>query len=71
MIANEVYEQLKKMKEEESFTEVIKGLIQERVKKKTGKDLFRFFGALEGDKEYPLIMKELRKKWATWTAKYV
>lgn len=70
MIANDVYDQLKRMKENESFTELIKTLMHERMAKKTGKELFKFFGALDGDQEYPLIMKELRKKWATWTAKY-
>ena len=67
MVSNSVYEELKKIKESEnkSFSEVIVDLI---VKKegKTGRDLWKHFGVLKGDKEYDEVKKELKAGWRRW-----
>ena len=39
-------------------------------KRKLGKSLKEHLGALEGDKEYGKIMKDLKKEWKKWTKKY-
>ncbi|MBI2671627.1 hypothetical protein HYX16_01705 [Candidatus Woesearchaeota archaeon] len=70
MISNEIYGVLKKMKGEESFTELIKHLVKERETIKTGKELFKLLGALKDDKEYEKILKESKKGWAKWTKRY-
>lgn len=71
MVSNEVYEELKKIKtkEDKSFSEVIVDLI---VKKegKTGRDLWKHFGVLKGDKEYDEVKKELRAGWRRWQKRY-
>ena len=71
MVSNEVYEELKKIKtkEDKSFSEVIVDLI---VKKegKTGRDLWKHFGVLKGDKEYDEVKRELRAGWRRWQKRY-
>jgi len=69
MVSNELYNNLKKIKKDKSFTVVISNLLHE--KKRLGKDLFRFWGALEGETEYDKVMKDLNKMWASWSKKYV
>ena len=68
MISNEVYDTLKKIKGEDSFSKVISNLLDKR--KNSGKNIAKYYGVLKGDKEYGLIMKDLRKKWGEWTQKY-
>lgn len=68
MISNNIYEELKKVKGEKSFSEVINELLSKR--KSSGKDIAKYYGILKGDKEYDKIMKEVRKKWGEWTQKY-
>lgn len=67
MISNDVYNELKRIKGEESFSKVISNLLN---KKNNGKDIAKYYGVLKGDKEYSKIMKDLRKKWGEWTQKY-
>jgi len=70
MIANTVYEELKEVKKDRSFSEVIKDLI-ERSKPKTGAGLRDCVGLLpKDDKEYEKIMKELKPLYKKWTQRY-
>ncbi len=71
MVSNSVYEELKKIKENEnkSFSDVITELITKK-EGKTGRDLWKHFGALKGDKEYDEIKKELKKGWNRWQKRY-
>ena len=69
MISNEIYEELKRAKEDRSFSETIKELIETK-KMKTGKDLIKHVGVLKGDKEYDKIMKELKPLYKKWTQRY-
>ena len=68
MISNDVYTELKRVKGEDSFGQVISELLSKR--KNTGKNIAKYYGVLKGDKEYGRIMKDLRKKWGEWTQKY-
>ncbi len=69
MVSNEAYEELKKLKEDKSFSEVIIHLIKER-KQKTGYDLKKHFGVLKGDKEYDILKKEIKAGWRKWQRRY-
>lgn len=71
MISNHLYEELKRMKRQESFTQFIHKILEKTRERKTIKNVFKFFGALEGDTEYPEIQKNLKKEWAAWSKKYV
>ena len=68
MISNEVYGELKDVKEDRSFSEAIKDLIETH-KKKTGKDLTKHVGVIKDD-EYDRIMKELKPLYRKWTKRY-
>ena len=70
MVSNAAYEELKKLKEEDkSFSDVIIELISEK-KQKTGRDLWKHFGVLKGDKEYDRVRKELKAGWRRWQKRY-
>jgi len=68
MIANNVYEELKEVKKDRSFSEVIRELIDTN-KRKTGRDLLKHVGAIK-DNEYDKIMKELKPLYRKWTKRY-
>ena len=68
MIANNVYEELKEVKKNRSFSETIKELIEAN-KRKTGKDLIKHVGIIK-DNEYDKIMRELKPFYRKWTKKY-
>ncbi len=70
MISNEVYEKLKSLKGEESFSEVILQLTERKEKKTVGSLLKSCSGLLKGDKEYDKVMKDLRKGWEKWNKRY-
>lgn len=63
MVADRVYEELKKMKgPDKSFTEVItEALDSVKSKRKTGEGLKEFAGIFEGDTEYDEAFKWLKK----------
>ncbi len=65
MIADRVYEELKKAKgNDKSFTEVIaEALEASKPKKKLGAALKEVAGILEGDTEYDEVMKWSKKMW--------
>ena len=71
MVSNSAYEELKKLKEEEnkSFSEVIVELM-DRKEQKTGRDLWKHFGVLKGDKEYDRLRKEIKAGWSKWQKRY-
>lgn len=69
MISNQVYEELKEVKNDRSFSETIKDLIEAKGMK-TGKDLVKHVGILKDDKEYDKIMKELKPLYKRWTKRY-
>lgn len=69
MVANEVYEKLKKAKGNNSFSRLLNELIYSK-KEKTLGGLKEFVGVLKDDEEYDKIMKDLKKRWAEWTRKY-
>ena len=68
MIADKVYEELKKMKgKDKSFTNVIaEALEASKPKKKLGAALREVAGILEGDTEYDEVMKWSKKMWEKW-----
>jgi predicted CopG family antitoxin len=70
MIANDLYDDLKKIKGERSFTETIKDALNG--KRKTIGGLRKVMGTLpKEDMEYEKAMKELKPLYAKWTKKYV
>ena len=70
MIANTVYGELKEVKKDRSFSEVIKDLL-EKSKPKTGAGLKDCMGLLnKDDKEYEKIMKDLKPLYKKWTQRY-
>ncbi len=68
MIADRVYEELKRMKgEEKSFSEVIaEALEKAKPKEKTIGGLLKYAGMLKGDTEYDEIRAWSRKRWKEW-----
>ena len=70
MIANNVYDELKEVKKDRSFSEAIKELI-EKSKPKTGAGLRDCIGLLpKEDEEYEEIMRELKPLYKKWTQRY-
>mgnify|MGYP001619396262 FL=1 len=71
MVSNDVYNNLKAIKEREnkSYSEVILESL-EKSKMKTGEGLRECLGLLEGDKEYDKVMKEVKKGWDRWNKRY-
>lgn len=70
MVSNEIYDELKILRESRdlSTSEVIKDLIKDKNSK--GKNLMKFLGALKGDREYDNIMKGLKREWSSWQKRY-
>jgi len=73
MIADKVYEDLKKAKgKDKSFTDVIaEALEKAKPREKTIGGLLKFAGILEGDTEYDEIRKWSKKRWKEWQDKSV
>jgi len=72
MISNEIYGELKKIKDSMSFTETIKNLLENKKEaKKTGAGLRDCLGLLKRDKEWEEIEKELKRGWKRWDKRYV
>ncbi len=70
MIANDVYEKLKTLKKDRSFSELIREkIISNEIKKGSG--LRECLGTLKKDKEWEDTKKDLKKGWKNWTKKYV
>ena len=71
MISNEIYEELKTLKEKEkiSFSELFEELLKSAKTVKI-KDLLNFVGALKNDKEYDVILPRLGIEWKKWSKRY-
>tara|TARA_Y100000310_G_scaffold172609_2_gene172732 strand:- start:4826 stop:5053 length:228 start_codon:yes stop_codon:yes gene_type:complete len=70
MIANDLYDELKEIKGERSFTETIKDFMNG--KSKTMADLKDIMGLLpKDDVEYEKILRENKKYWRKWSRKSV
>ena len=70
MISNSAYEELKKLKDEnKSFTDVVIELVSNK-KLNTISNLWKYFGALKGDKEYKKLEKEIKAGWRIWGKRY-
>ena len=71
MVSELVYKELKEIKEAEnkSYSEVILESLH-KPELKTGEGLKECVGILKGDKEYPKIMKDLKKRWVQWSKEY-
>jgi len=70
MIANDVYEELKNIKMNRSFSELIREMVTSKDSKK-GSGLKECIGIIKEDKEWKKNKKELDKEWKKWTKKYV
>lgn len=69
MISNDLYHNLKKLKYDRSFSELIKDLLDhERVKKGVG--LKACLGLLKKDKEWEVLEKTIKRGWKTWSKKH-
>ena len=67
MIADKVYEELKKMKgKDKSFTNVIAEALEGSKPKKTIAGVLKYAGILKGDTEYDEIRKWSKKRWEEW-----
>ena len=68
MIADDVYEDLKRLKgREKSFSGVIREALEaSRSRRKLGSGLREVAGILEGDTEYDEVMKWSKKMWRKW-----
>ena len=70
MVSNEVYEELKTIKNNRSFSETLKNLL-DRNYVKLGFGLRECLGILNKDKEWKEIDINLKKRWQRWSKKYV
>jgi len=69
MISNEVYEELKTAKGENSFSYILKRLLSAK-KSKKGLDLKVCLGLLKKDREWEEMESTLKKGWKKWNKKY-
>ena len=70
MISNEVYNELKDLKKDKSFSELFKELLKtNNVKRVSG--LRDIIGIMKNDKEWDKLEKERKIAWKNWTKKYV
>ncbi len=63
-ISDEIYGSLTKMKKDESYSQIIKKLLENRTNKQS---ILTFFGKGGLDKDK---IKELNKAWSKWSEKY-
>ncbi|MBS3146793.1 antitoxin VapB family protein [Candidatus Woesearchaeota archaeon] len=70
MISNEVYNELKGLKRDKSFSELFKDLLKSNeVKRVSG--LMDCVGIMKNDKDWEKLEKERKIAWKNWTKKYV
>lgn len=69
MVSNKVYEEMKKIKGEKSFSEVIAEALENSKRKTVGNIIMKYGGMLKGDTEYDEIRKWSRKRWKEWQDK--
>ena len=67
MISNEVYHNLKEIKHNKSFSELLKYLLEKnRIRK--GADLKQCLGLIPEDKELEKLHAEAKRGWKKWTS---
>ncbi|MBI2141659.1 antitoxin VapB family protein [Candidatus Woesearchaeota archaeon] len=67
MIADRIYEELKKAKgSDKSFSDVIGEALEASKPKKTIAGVLKYAGILKGDTEYDELMKWSKKRWKEW-----
>jgi len=72
MIANDTYKELKELKEDKSFSELIRELIKNGRTPKTVNNLKKHLGTLpKDDTEFEEAIKELKPLYTKWKKKYV
>ena len=72
MIADRVYEELKRMKgKDKSFTNVIAEALEGTKRKTVGEIIRKHAGVLKGDTEYDKIRALSRQRWKEWQDKSV
>ena len=69
MISNKVYEELRMIKGDKSFSDVLMGLLETNNVKK-GSGLIECLGILRKDKGWGETEKILKRGWSRWTKKY-
>ncbi|MBI2673071.1 antitoxin [Candidatus Woesearchaeota archaeon] len=69
MISNDVYKELKTLKRDKSFSELLKDLLNPGNVKK-GSSLKDCLGLLKKDKEWEEIEKDIKRGWKSWSKKY-
>ena len=69
MVSNEVYGELKSIKNSKSFSELFKELLISK-EMKNGSNLKSFLGILKKDNEVANIEKSIKRGWADWKKKY-
>jgi len=70
MVSNEIYHNLKKLKYDRSFSELIKDLLDSG-KSRKGSGLMTCFGSLKKDNEWKVVEKITKRGWKNWSKKYV
>lgn len=70
MISNELYEELKNLKRDKSFTELLKDLLKSSDIKR-GSNLRSFLGIIKKDDEWDKAEKIIKRGWKKWNKKYV
>ena len=70
MVSNGVYEELKGVKRNRSFSELFQDLLS-RDNTKKGMGLKSCLGILKRDKEWESIDKDIKGGWRGWSKKYV
>lgn len=69
MISNKTYEDLKSLKGDKSFSELLNNLLFLNNTNK-GSELKECLGSIKKDKEWKETKKTLKKGWKNWTKKY-
>ncbi len=70
MISDEVYKELKNLKSDRSFSELLKDLLNpDKVKKGSG--LRTCLGIIKEDRGWEEVSKGIKRGWKDWSRRYV
>ncbi len=69
MVSNEVYKELKTLKNGKSFSELLKDLLNTNNVKR-GEGLRNCLGILKKDKEWAEVKKDIKRGWKDWSKGY-
>ena len=73
MLSDEAYEKLRRIKGKDDSISFSDAVLSMEPKKKTVGDLIKVIEKIKipkDDKEYDIVMKDLKKGWARWTKKH-